>query len=337
MRSRASCSTAPAPPPTSGGRRPARPVRRRTSRTRGSAGTCRSSRRAYGSAIRRPRSRCSTSRASERSSAGRCPRRSGTASCRRRPGACRRSGSRRRRSPATPSTEAGIRTRLRHRRKRQPQTCPRSRCSRPRAAIRAPYPLNRLDEAVGDGVERLVRGHHRRRLGRIGQAHAFTAPAGGWADSGSFPPRPGNRVELLVDGAEALPRMAADVVEAQSHVNLAGWFFTPGIRLGEDGPTLAALLAETAERVPVRVLAWAGAPLPLFHPDRGEARQMRDMLTRSTRVEVELDAKERPMHCHHEKLVLVDDRVAYVGGIDLTTFAGNRLDTSAHRARGELG
>jgi phosphatidylserine/phosphatidylglycerophosphate/cardiolipin synthase-like enzyme len=182
-----------------------------------------------------------------------------------------------------------------------------------------------------------VRGHHRRRLGRIGQARAFTAPAGGWADSGSFPPRPGNRVELLVDGAEALPRMAADVVEAQSHVNLAGWFFTPGIRLGEDGPTLAALLAETAERVPVRVLAWAGAPLPLFHPDRGEARQMRDMLTRTTRVEVELDAKERPMHCHHEKLVLVDDRVAYVGGIDLTTFAGNRLDTSAHRARGELG
>jgi len=64
---------------------------------------------------------------------------------------------------------------------------------------------------------------------------------------------------------------------------------------------------------------------------------MRDALTRGTRVEVELDAKERPMHCHHEKLVLVDDRVAYVGGIDLTTFAGNRLDTSAHRARGELG
>ena len=38
------------------------------------------------------------------------------------------------------------------------------------------------------------------------------------------------------------------------------------------------------------------------------------------------------MHCHHEKLVIVDDRVAFVGGIDLTAFGGDRLDSSDHRA-----
>ena len=97
------------------------------------------------------------------------------------------------------------------------------------------------------------------------------------------------------------------------------------------------MLGETAERVPVRVLAWAGAPLPLFHPDRAEVREMRDGLVRGTRVEVALDAKERPMHCHHEKLVLVDDRVAYVGGIDLTSFAGDRLDGRDHGPRGRVG
>jgi phosphatidylserine/phosphatidylglycerophosphate/cardiolipin synthase-like enzyme len=43
------------------------------------------------------------------------------------------------------------------------------------------------------------------------------------------------------------------------------------------------------------------------------------------------------MHCHHEKLVIVDDRVAFVGGIDLTDYAGDRWDTSAHIARGALG
>ena len=85
----------------------------------------------------------------------------------------------------------------------------------------------------------------------------------------------------------------------------------------------------------MRVLAWAGAPLPLFHPDRGEVRAVRDELVRGTRIEMELDAKERPMHCHHEKLVIVDDRVAYVGGIDLTSFAGNRLDASDHPPRDE--
>ncbi|HEX5246901.1 MAG TPA: phospholipase D family protein [Gaiellaceae bacterium] len=182
-----------------------------------------------------------------------------------------------------------------------------------------------------------MRGHHRRRLSRIGHERVLDASESGWAETATFPARAGNRVELLVDGSAALPRIAADVEAARSHVHLAGWFFTPGLTLGESGPTLAELLGETAERVPVRVLAWAGAPLPLFHPDRGEVREMRDRLVHGTRIEVALDAKERPMHCHHEKLVLVDDRVAYVGGIDLTSFSGDRLDGPDHDPRGRIG
>jgi phosphatidylserine/phosphatidylglycerophosphate/cardiolipin synthase-like enzyme len=43
------------------------------------------------------------------------------------------------------------------------------------------------------------------------------------------------------------------------------------------------------------------------------------------------------MHCHHEKLVVVDGRIAYVGGIDLTHLAGDRLDSRDHPARGTIG
>jgi phosphatidylserine/phosphatidylglycerophosphate/cardiolipin synthase-like enzyme len=204
-------------------------------------------------------------------------------------------------------------------------------------SLKAPFPLNRVDDVLGDRIELAVRRHHRRRLQRIGQSSVFDAAAGGWAETGAFAPRTGCRVELLVDGVEALPRIRADIESAQSHVHLAGWYFTPGLPIGEDGPTLAALLAGTAERVPVRVLAWAGAPLPLFHPDRGEVREMRDRLMHGTRVQVQLDARERPLHCHHEKLVIVDDRVAYVGGMDLTSFAGDRLDHSHHAPRGRIG
>lgn len=64
---------------------------------------------------------------------------------------------------------------------------------------------------------------------------------------------------------------------------------------------------------------------------------MCDELTRGTRIEMELDAKERPMHCHHEKLVIVDDETAFVGGIDLTGLAGDRLDSSEHPPRDGLG
>ena len=43
----------------------------------------------------------------------------------------------------------------------------------------------------------------------------------------------------------------------------------------------------------MRVLCWAGAALPLFHPDRGEVREMRDALRRGSRVDVRLDDRER--------------------------------------------
>jgi phosphatidylserine/phosphatidylglycerophosphate/cardiolipin synthase-like enzyme len=64
---------------------------------------------------------------------------------------------------------------------------------------------------------------------------------------------------------------------------------------------------------------------------------MRERLVEGTRVECALDDRERPMHCHHEKLVIVDGRIAFVGGIDLTTLGGDRLDTPSHPARGSVG
>jgi phosphatidylserine/phosphatidylglycerophosphate/cardiolipin synthase-like enzyme len=201
----------------------------------------------------------------------------------------------------------------------------------------APYPLNRLDDLVGETIERVMRARHVWRLRRRGRSQAIDPPADGWASTASFAPRAGCRVEPFVDGGEALPRIAEAIRSARSHVHLAGWHFDPSFRLEEGGPALRELLAEAAERVDVRVLAWAGAPLPLFHPDRREVRQARDELVRGTRISMALDARERPFHCHHEKLVVIDDETAFVGGIDLTRLAGDRLDSSEHPCRGGLG
>jgi phosphatidylserine/phosphatidylglycerophosphate/cardiolipin synthase-like enzyme len=201
----------------------------------------------------------------------------------------------------------------------------------------APYPLNRLDDLVGETIERLMRAHHVRRLRRSGSERAIDPEAGGWAATASFAPRAGCRVEPLVDGSQVLQRIAEAVRSARTHVHLAGWHFDPAFRLEEEGPTLRELLAEAAQRIDVRVLGWAGAPLPLFHPDRREVRQARDELVSGTRISMALDAKERPFHCHHEKLVVVDDEVAFVGGIDLTGLGGDRLDSSEHRPRRGLG
>ncbi len=201
----------------------------------------------------------------------------------------------------------------------------------------APYPLNRLDALAGEALERVIRAHHARRLRRHGSAAAVDPVGKGWASTASFAPRSGCRVEPFVDGSEALPRIVEAVRSARSHVHLAGWHFDPSFRLEEGGPTLGELLAEAAGRVDVRVLAWAGAPLPLFHPDRREVREACHELVCGTRISMALDARERPFHCHHEKLVVVDDEVAFVGGIDLTRLGGDRFDSSEHARRDGLG
>jgi phosphatidylserine/phosphatidylglycerophosphate/cardiolipin synthase-like enzyme len=194
----------------------------------------------------------------------------------------------------------------------------------------------RFDREVGQAVHHLVARHHRRRLSRIGWLAALDAPPGGWASGHPFP-REGNAVDVLVDGAVALPEVATALEQAKSHVHITGWYLSPEFTLRKGETVLRNLLAELAERVDVRLLLWAGAPLPLFRPSRRMVRDMRERLTRGTKIRCVLDDRERPMHCHHEKTVVVDDAVSFVGGIDLTTEAGDRFDTPEHIARAQVG
>jgi phosphatidylserine/phosphatidylglycerophosphate/cardiolipin synthase-like enzyme len=201
-------------------------------------------------------------------------------------------------------------------------------------------PLEELDRAAGLGIDTLVRAHHRRRLNRAGRRGQLEPPDDGhlWA-AGEPPPREGCKLEILIDGAEALPRISEALAGARTEVNVAGWHITPdfGLDRDEGARRLRDHLAELAERVDVRVLLWAGAPLPVFSPRRSQVRRVRDELTRGTKVRCALDSHERPMHCHHEKLVIVDGQVAFVGGIDLTSLGGDRFDSGDHPARGKIG
>jgi phosphatidylserine/phosphatidylglycerophosphate/cardiolipin synthase-like enzyme len=190
---------------------------------------------------------------------------------------------------------------------------------------------DRVDAAVGDGLERAMTHHHLRRLRRHGQLAAL-APAseGPWAQT-AVPPREGNTLEVLIDGENALPAMAEAIRGARRHVHICSWNFQPDFDPGPRTSTpIRDLLAEVAERIPVRMLVWAGAPVPVFKPRRRDVRAARDALLRGTKIQCELDAHGRMMHCHHEKIVIIDDEVAFVGGIDLTALAGDRYDSNQH-------
>jgi phosphatidylserine/phosphatidylglycerophosphate/cardiolipin synthase-like enzyme len=195
-----------------------------------------------------------------------------------------------------------------------------------------------LGTKVAERIESTVRSRHRRRLRAVGWEHALDANGAGYSDAG-MPPRSGNDVEVLIDGSTALPAMAEALAKAESHVHLMGWYLSPHLQLtrGDHPVVVRNVLAELAERIDVRVLLWGGAPIRLFRPSRTDVRLVRDQLCEKTKVDCEIDSCAGPLHCHHEKTIVIDDKVAFVGGIDLTLDAGDPYDTPQHVARGSIG
>ena len=220
------------------------------------------------------------------------------------------------------------------------------RAKRPADAIPGAAPVPRPAErlgvkvghALGERLDRAVRHRHRDELRAAGWEHALDAASASFVRDGSEP-RPGNAVDVLIDGAEMLPRVADELARAQSHVHLTGWFLSPELQLTrEEEPVVVRnLLAELAERIDVRVLLWQGAPVPAFRPSRGDVERVRENLVRYTRIRSAVDGRTGFTHCHHEKTIVIDDRVAFVGGIDLTLDGGDPFDTATHRARGGIG
>src|SRR5579859_4139105 len=122
--------------------------------------------------------------------------------------------------------------------------------------------LDRVDALVGDGIEAAVSFKHRRRLRRHGWGHVFDPSSPGVFASGDPPPREGCELEVLIDGANALPRLAAALSDAKHFVHLTGWHLAPWFELtpGEPHHAIGVLLAELSERIDVRVLVWSGSP-----------------------------------------------------------------------------
>ncbi len=205
--------------------------------------------------------------------------------------------------------------------------------------------IDRADRVAGEAVESAVKSHHLRRLRKVGWQRIVESAPHGLRVGGDPPVREGNRVRVLIDGGEAFPAMQRAMMEARSHVYIANWFLSPDFRLvrddsgglSQDEPSIRELLAELAARVDVRVLLWSGPPVPWSAIGRIDIKRTRDELMRGTRVHCLLDHRQRPMHAHHEKILVVDDQVAYVGGLDYTCLNGDRFDSNEHALRDGVG
>jgi phosphatidylserine/phosphatidylglycerophosphate/cardiolipin synthase-like enzyme len=151
---------------------------------------------------------------------------------------------------------------------------------------------------------------------------------------GDSPPRRHNQLTPLPHGdayfADLIPALEA----AEQRITIAGWCLTPLMDLAHgQGKLVAELLREASMHAEVYVILWSGAPA-FFEPDIHYVERVRRTLLRiAPRVRCELDRRAKFSHDHHQKAVTIDGRIAYVGGIDLTTFQGDRWDSPAHPLR----
>jgi hypothetical protein len=93
------------------------------------------------------------------------------------------------------------------------------------------------DRVAGTAIERLTSAHHARRLGKLGRSAQRTPPEDRrlWA-AGDPPPRAGNALEVLIDGAAYFPALEQAIRTARRSVLIAGWCNTPGFALVRDEP-----------------------------------------------------------------------------------------------------
>jgi phospholipase D1/2 len=140
---------------------------------------------------------------------------------------------------------------------------------------------------------------------------------------------------MIVDAADYYALAFDAMLKARSQIFLIGWDVDTRVHLletkrAQGAPTqLGALLSWLARHRPglkITILAWDEGLLSL--PARGGTvfRLMRWWADPNIRIKWD---HSHPLDgCHHQKILIIDDALAFCGGIDIT---GDRWDTRHHR------
>lgn len=143
------------------------------------------------------------------------------------------------------------------------------------------------------------------------------------------------RAAFLVDTEAYFTAVFEALRKARHSVLLLGWGFDPRARLfpdGFDGPAdpdevgrILVALARARPELDIRLLIWKSA-LPIAASQQFFPHKARKWF-HNTGVKFWLDDHVPFGACHHQKVLVVDDKVAFCGGGDISV---DRWDTAGH-------
>jgi phosphatidylserine/phosphatidylglycerophosphate/cardiolipin synthase-like enzyme len=144
------------------------------------------------------------------------------------------------------------------------------------------------------------------------------------------------RAAVLVDGQSYFSRLAQSLSKAHHSVFIIAWDFDGAIRLdpARSNQTVGELLrwlVDNRSDLHVRVLVWSEATI--HAPGSTMPLLIGDTWSDHPRISVELDKRHPIYAAHHQKIVSIDDEIAFVGGMDLTV---DRWDTPEHATHSAL-
>ena len=143
------------------------------------------------------------------------------------------------------------------------------------------------------------------------------------------------RVAFLVDGADYFASFAAAASRAQHSILAAGWDMDSRTRLYRDdrprdlSVELGSFLEAAVSRrrgLEAYLLNWDFNMIFAFQREAFPVIKW-DLITHR-RLHFHLDENHPVLGSHHQKIVAIDDAIAFVGGLDLTE---SRWDTPEHR------
>jgi phosphatidylserine/phosphatidylglycerophosphate/cardiolipin synthase-like enzyme len=145
------------------------------------------------------------------------------------------------------------------------------------------------------------------------------------------------RFALIIDAADYFRHAKAAMLKAKSRIVLIGWDFDVRIPFEPQGPTLdgpnrlgdfLSWLPQNRADLHIYVLKWDLGVLQTLA--RGMAPLFIRNWTSHKRLRFKLDGVHPPGAAHHQKIVAIDDALAFCGGIDITV---DRWDTREHLDR----